>query len=101
MISREKLKAGGYYFFVTYEDRDLTVPVIETLRFQSEVSQEGEMGALLVFERLGNAAPRFCRLQEDLLGTVFDFEGLVSELEANRQAQRAGRLYEPLPPEER
>ena len=59
MISREKLRAGGYYFFVTHEDRDLTVPVIETLRFQSEVSREGEMGALLVFERLGNAEPRF------------------------------------------
>lgn len=101
MISRERLKAGGYYFFVTYEDRDLTVPVIETLRFQNEVREEAEKGALLVFERLGNAEPQLCRLQEDLLGTVFDFEGLVSELEANREAQRAGRPYEPLPPDER
>jgi hypothetical protein len=100
VIAKSKLKAGAYYFFVTYEDRDLTVPVIETLRFKKEVSENGAEEKVLLFDRLGESDPKQCRLTEDLLHTVFEFDGLVTELEANRQAQREGKPYEPLPPEE-
>jgi hypothetical protein len=100
MISRERLKVGAYYFFVTYEDRDLTVPVIETLRFQKEVSENETGKTLFLFDRLGNGDPKLCRLQKDLLETVFEFEGLVAELEANREAQRAGRPYDPFVPDQ-
>jgi hypothetical protein len=95
VISKEKLKVGAYYFFVTYEDRDLTVPVIETLRFKSEVSEGGRGETLFLFDRVGEHEPPQCRLPEDLLETVFEFDGLVSELEANREAQRSAKPYEP------
>ena len=95
MISRDRLKVGAYYFFVTYEDRDLTVPVIETLRFKSEVTESGTGQTLFLFDRVGEHEPPQARLPEDLLGSVFDFDGLLSELEANRAAQKAGKPYEP------
>jgi hypothetical protein len=95
VISRDKLKTGAYYFFVTYEDHDLTVPVIETLRFKSEVSENGTGATLFLFDRVSPSEPRQCRLPEDLLHTVFEFDALVSELEANREAQRAGRPHQP------
>lgn len=92
MISRDRLKVGAYYFFVTYEDRNRTIPVIETLRFNSEVS-EGRAGqTLLLFDRVGEHEPPRCRLTEDLLETsVFEFDELVSELEASRANQRMRR----------
>ena len=94
MVSRDRLKVGAYYFFVTYEDRDLTVPVIETLRFR-EVTTGGEGTDLFLFDRMGEHEPPQCRLPEGLLEIVFEFDALVSELEANRAAQRSGRTYEP------
>lgn len=100
MVAKSKLKAGAYYYFVLYEDRDLTVPVIETLRFKREVTEGDVEEKSFLFERLGESEPKQCRLTEDLLHTVFEFDGLVTELEANRQAQREGRPYEPLRPEE-
>lgn len=66
MIAKSKLKAGAYYYFVTYEDRDLTVPVIETLRFKKEVSENGAEEKLYLFDRLGGSEPKQCRLTEDL-----------------------------------
>lgn len=51
MITRDRLKVGAYYFFDTHEDCDLTIPVIETLRFKSDVPG-GESGKMLfLFER--------------------------------------------------
>jgi hypothetical protein len=41
VVARKKLKLGAYYYFVLYEDRDLTVPIIETLRFKREVTETG------------------------------------------------------------
>jgi hypothetical protein len=93
-MTRDQLKSGAYYFFLTYEDRNLTVPVIETLRFQSEVSESGTGATLFLFDRVGSSQPPQCRLPEDLLETLFDFDGLVAELEANRDAQRAGKPYQ-------
>ena len=88
MISRDRLKVGAHYFFVTYEDRDRTIPVIETLRFKSEVSEKNTGKTLLLFDRVGEHEPPQCRLTEDLLETsVFEFDELVSELEASRAAQ--------------
>jgi hypothetical protein len=47
---------------------------------------------LFLFERVGEHEPPNCRLTEDLLETsLFDFDGLICELEANRDAQR-GRV---------
>lgn len=89
MISRDRLKVGAYYFFVTYEDRNRTIPVIETLRFKGEVSEKKTGKTLLLFDRVGQHEPPQGRLTEDLLETsVFEFDDLVSELEANRAAQR-------------
>jgi hypothetical protein len=100
VIAKSKLKVGAYYYFVTYEDSDLTVPVIETLQFKKEVLVNGTEEKLFLFDRLGEAEPKQSRLTEDLLHTVFEFDDLVTELEANRQAQREGRVYEPSRPEE-
>jgi hypothetical protein len=92
VISRDKLKAGAYYFFVTYEDRNRTIPVIETLRFKSEVL-EGRAGkTLLLFDRVGEHEPPQCRLTEELLETsVFEFDELISELEASRGGSTPAR----------
>ena len=100
MVAKNKLKAGAYYYFVLYEDHELTVPVIETLRFKKEVTGNGAGEKLFLFDRLGETEPKQSRLTEDLLHTVFEFDDLVTELEANRQAQREGRVYEPSRPEE-
>jgi hypothetical protein len=100
VVAKKKLKPGAYYYFVLYEDRDLTVPVIETLRFKKEVTGNGAEETAFLFERLGETEPKQSRLTQDLLHTVFEFDGLVTELEANRQAQREGRVYEPSQPEE-
>lgn len=90
--SRQALKVGAYYFFVTHEDRDLTIPVIEILRFKSDVPG-GESGKMLfLFERVGEHEPLNCRRTEDLLETsLFDFDGLICELKANRDAQTRAR----------
>jgi hypothetical protein len=75
--SKDELKVGAYYFFVTYEDTALTVPVIETLRFKNEVSSDrGE--TLFVFDRVGEHQPPQCRLTEELLHTVYEFDGASS-----------------------
>jgi hypothetical protein len=95
VISRDKLKIGAHYFFVIYEDRDLTVPVIETLRFKGEVSESETGETLFLFDRVGEHKPPLCRLPEDLLETMYEFDALVGELEANRDAQRSGKPYEP------
>lgn len=95
MVAKSKLKPGTHYYFVLYEDRELTVPVIETLRYRNEVRNDAGDGTLYLFDKLGESKPKQSRLTEDLLHTVFEFEGLVSELEANRQAQREGRPFEP------
>jgi hypothetical protein len=95
MVSKDRLQRGAYYYFVTYEDRALTVPVIETLCFTNEDSGDQTGRSLLVFDRLGSDKPKQCRLTEELLHTLFEFDGLVSELQANLEAQRAGRPYEP------
>ena len=100
MVAKTKLKAGAYYYFVLYEDRDLTVPVIETLQFKKEVAGDGAEEVAFLFDRMGEAEPKQSRLTEDLLHTVFEFDELVTELEANRRAQREGRVYEPSRPEE-
>ena len=96
MIQRSDLKVGSTYFFVTYEDRELKIPVIETLAFRSETTTtKSDEASLLVFDRFGDCEPKTCRLTEDLLTTVFDFDGLVEELAANQKAQKAGKPYEP------
>lgn len=90
MITRDRLKVGACYFFVTYEDRDLTMPVIETLRFKSDVPGSAAGKVWFLFERVGEHEPPNCRLTEDLLETSL-FDRLICELEANRDAQR-GRV---------
>jgi hypothetical protein len=100
VIAKRELKVGSCYYFVTYEDRDLTIPVIETLRFKRELTEKGA-DMLLLFDRLGETEPKQCRLTEDLLHTVFEFDGLVTELEANRQAQRDGKPFNSVPTEDR
>ncbi len=99
-IAKGKLKIGRHYFFVTYEDRDLRVPVIETLRFRSAPRNGDAASDLFLFDRVGDGEPRQCRLPEDLLETVFEFDDLVAELDANREAQRAGRPFQGRPQEE-
>jgi hypothetical protein len=57
VITKDRLKIGACYFFVTYEDRKRTIPVIETLRFKSEVLESGAGKMLLLFERVGEHEP--------------------------------------------
>ena len=95
MISSDRLQAGSCYFFVSYEDTDANVPVVETLRFKNK-TQEGEpRPPSFVFERLGHGGQRQCQLSEDLLNKLFEFDALVSEFAARLGARRAGAPYEP------
>ena len=95
MVASDKLQAGACYFFVTYEDRDLNVPVVETLRFKNRVSENDSREASYVFERIAGAGDPQCRLSEDHLETVFEFDALVSEFSARLKMQRVGAPYEP------
>ena len=95
MISSDRLKAGTCYFFVTYEDRDPSVPVVATLRFKHKVSEGDAHATSFVFEQVGPVGPRQRRLSEDLLKEVFELDALVSEFAARPSTQRAGAPYEP------
>jgi len=91
MIEKAELVINDYYFYVTYEDPELRVPVIETLKYIGP-SNDAEAGVPYhSFERVGELrSPKGCRLTEDLLTCLHGWDGLVEELAANRRAQVAG-----------
>ncbi|MBM0108848.1 hypothetical protein JM946_29300 [Steroidobacter sp. S1-65] len=95
MISSDKLQAGERYYFVSYEDRDASVPVVETLRFKNKTQGSDLRAPSFVFERLGHGEQRQCQLSENLLNKVFEFETLVAEFAARAGARRVGTPYEP------
>jgi hypothetical protein len=70
---------------------DLRVPVIETLKY-IDPSKESKAGVPYhTFERIGvSRSPKDCRLTEDLLTSLHDWEGLVEEFAANKRAQDSG-----------
>jgi hypothetical protein len=95
MVERSKLIVGTYYFYITYEDPELRVPVIETLRYMGQ-SNEAESGVPFhTFERIGaSRSPKNCRLTEDLFTSLHDWDGLIEELVANKRAQDAGNPFD-------
>lgn len=95
MIDADDLRAGSFYFFLTYDDHELKVPIIETLRFVSVANSQGTDSVLYLFDRVSGTEPAQCRLPRDLFEALFDFDALVEELEENRNAQRQRIPFEP------
>ena len=95
MIASDRLQTGSCYFFVTYEDRDGSVPVVETLRFKNRAPESDSRTQMFVFERVGDVGRRQCQLSEDLLKKVFEFDAMVTEFASRLGARRAGTPYEP------
>lgn len=90
MIEPETLRAGGVYFHVNYCDRTLRVPVILTLSFIRE-----EPGAWL-FQRADEflAETDAGMVSLTTLAALFDWAGLVSELNRNWEAQQKGEPFD-------
>lgn len=72
---------GQVYFIVTFVDRDLAIPVVQTIRYCGE-SESREDGQLLLFDQLeamGEPRRIFVR-PSDAEDLVLSFEKMISVL---------------------
>ena len=76
------IKQGDIRFIVLFEDADLTVPIVQTLRFlQATHSDSGE--PLLIFTQIHSATRRekFFVRERDFEELVVDSQGLLGVLQ--------------------
>ncbi|RZZ88373.1 hypothetical protein [Pseudoxanthomonas winnipegensis] len=84
------LKKGGTYFIVTFEDKDLKVPIIQTLEFVSEeVGSSGTSVALFRQCGINENEKMFFVRDCDLESLLVDQKGLLAMLEKSF----SGRLH--------
>jgi hypothetical protein len=109
MIDGNSLQHGKCYFFLSYFDHDLRVPDIKTLIFigpdESKSVNDEEEKTLWVFQdptitygpdrsgRNMDSDAAFHRFDEDSLFSIYDWEGLIQELLANKKAQDIGKPF--------
>ena len=97
MIDSSALERGHHYFFLTYADKGLRVPVIETLVYvdSSEELNSRSQETFWSFEIVGrDDGVSRRRIDQPSLSALFDWAGLIEELAQNLESQKAGLQHD-------
>ncbi|MBX9399791.1 hypothetical protein K4L06_00600 [Lysobacter sp. BMK333-48F3] len=80
-FGRASLKVGCIYFLVTFVDAEMTVPVVQTLRYLEKKEASGQGVVALFNELSAEDEPLFFVREEDVAHMVLDEQQLISTLE--------------------
>lgn len=87
-VRPEELTVGTVYFWVGYEDDNLTIPMVRPMRYLG--ASPGDESAAHDFEPLSEP-DEVHGYRSDQLSWIHTFEGMLTELDRCRQRRSHGR----------